>query len=130
MNGVTLDIATLGTIRPENSGAVRDATSFSIKLHGDTQVSDRLGMSGGKSPRQAQNPLSGERKKAPTITHHALSPPPSHHHLYIMHLNNGLTKTFLARLLILIKKGGLLQLKFGSVGIGVDVGVNFYLWAR
>ena len=33
---------------------------------------------------------------------------------------------FLARLLILIKKGGLLQLKF----IGVGVGVNIYLWAR
>ena len=32
--------------------------------------------------------------------------------------------TFLARLLILIKKGGLLQLKFGGVG------VNIYLWAR
>ena len=31
-------------------------------------------------------------------------------------------KWFLARLLILIKKGGLLQLKFGGVGI--------YLWAR
>ena len=31
---------------------------------------------------------------------------------------------FLARLLILIKKGGLLQLKFGGVG------VNIYLWAR
>ena len=49
---------------------------------------------------------------------------------------------FLARLLILIKKGGLLQLKFGvvgvgvgvgvgvSVGVGVGVGVNIYLWAR
>ena len=35
---------------------------------------------------------------------------------------------FLARLLILIKKGGLLQLKFGVVGVGV--GVNIYLWAR
>ena len=35
---------------------------------------------------------------------------------------------FLARLLILIKKGGLLQLKFGVVG--VSVGVNIYLWAR
>ena len=32
--------------------------------------------------------------------------------------------SFLARLLILIKKGGLLQLKFGVVG------VNIYLWAR
>ena len=31
---------------------------------------------------------------------------------------------FLARLLILIKKGGLLQLKF------VGVGVNIYLWAQ
>ena len=38
--------------------------SFSIKLHSETQVSGRLGMSGGRSPR------------------HALPPPPSHHHLY------------------------------------------------
>ena len=37
---------------------------------------------------------------------------------------------FLARLLILIKKGGLLQLKFGVVGVGVGVGDNIYLWAR
>ena len=37
---------------------------------------------------------------------------------------------FLARLLILIKKGGLLQLKFGVVGVSVGVGVNIYLWAR
>ena len=35
---------------------------------------------------------------------------------------------FLACLLILIKKGGLLQLKFSVVGVGV--GVNIYLWAR
>ena len=34
---------------------------FSIKLHSETQVSGRLGMSGGRSPRHAQNPLSGER---------------------------------------------------------------------
>ena len=45
-------------------------------------------MSGGISPRQAQNPLSGERSKTLTITHHALSPPPSHHHLYIIYLIN------------------------------------------
>ena len=38
----------------------------------------------------------------------------------------GMCKWFLARLLILIKKGGLLQLKFGVV----SVGVNIYLWAR
>ena len=36
---------------------------------------------------------------------------------------NNAWRLFLARLLILIKKGGLLQLKFG-------VGVNIYLWAR
>ena len=35
-------------------------------------------------------------------------------------------RPFLARLLILIKKGRLLQLKFGVVGVGV----NIYLWAR
>ena len=44
--------------------------------------------------------------------------------------NMGKCKLFLARLLILIKKGGLLQLKFGVVGVGVGVGVNIYLWAR
>ena len=37
-----------------------------------------------------------------------------------------MVSAFLARLLILIKKGGLLQLKFGVVGVGV----NIYLWAR
>ena len=35
---------------------------------------------------------------------------------------------FSARLLILFKKYGLLQLKFGVVGVGVSV--NIYLWAR
>ena len=58
--------------------------SFSMKLHSETQVSGRLGMSGGISPRHAQNPLSGKRRKTLSITHHALSPPPSHHHLYII----------------------------------------------
>ena len=61
---------------------------FSIKLHSETQVSGRLGMSGGRSPRHAQNPLSGEQRKTLSITHHALSPPHSHHHLYIIHLIN------------------------------------------
>ena len=32
--------------------------------------------------------LSGERRKTLSITHHALSPSPSHHHLYIIHLIN------------------------------------------
>ena len=59
---------------------------FSIKLHSETQVSGRLGMSGVRSPRHAQNPLSSERRKTLSITYHALSPPPSHHHIYIIHL--------------------------------------------
>ena len=58
--------------------------SFSIKLYSETQVSGHLAMSGGRSPKHAQNLLSGERRKTLLITHHALSPPPSHHHLYIM----------------------------------------------
>ena len=62
--------------------------SFIIKLHSETQVSGRLGMSGGRSPRHAQNPLSGERRKTLSITHHALLSPPLRHHLYIMHLIN------------------------------------------
>ena len=51
---------------------------FNMSLHSETQVSGRLGMSGGRSPRHAQNPLSGEQRKMLWITHHALSPPPSH----------------------------------------------------
>ena len=66
--------------------------SFIIKLYSETQVSGRLGMSGGISPRHAQNPLSGERRKTLSITHHALSPPPSHHHLCIIHLINWLQR--------------------------------------
>ena len=39
MNRVTLGIVTLETIRPEDSGAVRNAKmSFSIKLHSKTQI--------------------------------------------------------------------------------------------
>ena len=58
--------------------------SFSIKLHSETQVSGRLGTSWGRSPRHAQNPLSGERRKTLAITHHALSPPPYHPHPLII----------------------------------------------
>ena len=61
---------------------------FSIKLHSETQVSGRLGMAGGRSPRHAHNPLPVEQRKTLSITHHALSPPPSHHHLYIIYLIN------------------------------------------
>ena len=68
--------------------------SFSIKLHSETQVSGRLCMSGVRSPRYAQNRLSGVRRKTLSITHHALSPPPSHHHLYIIHLINWLQRFY------------------------------------
>ena len=67
---------------------------FSIKLHSETQVSGRLGMSGGRSPRHAQNTLSGERRKTLSVTHQALSPPPSHHHLYIIPLINCLQRFY------------------------------------
>ena len=60
---------------------------FSIKLHSETQVFGRLGISGGRSPRHAlrhaQNPLSGERKKTLSITHHALSLTSSSVHHFI-----------------------------------------------
>ena len=72
--------------------------SFIIKLYSETQVSGRLGMSGGIYPRHAQNPLSGERRKTLSITHHALSPPPSHHHLYIIHLINRLQRFYRIRM--------------------------------
>ena len=100
--GVILPIVTLGTIRPEDSGAARNATSFIIKLYSETQVSGCLGMSGGISPRHAQNPLSGERRKTLSITHHALSPPPSHHHLYIIHLINWLQRFY--RIIMSLKR--------------------------
>ena len=51
-------------------------------------------MSEGRSPKDAQNHLSGERRKSLSITHHALSPPPSHHHLYIIHLINWLQRFY------------------------------------
>ena len=61
--------------------------NFSTKLHSE-------GMSGGRSPRHAQNPSSGERRKTLSITHHALSPPPSHQDLYIIHLINWLQRFY------------------------------------
>ena len=76
--------------------------SFSIKLHSKTQVSGRLGMSWGISPRHAQNPLSNERRKTLSITRHALSPPPSHHHLYIFHLINWLQRFY--RIIMSLKR--------------------------
>ena len=104
MNGVTLPIVTLGTIRPEDSGAAQNATEFSNKLYSETQVSSRLGMSGGRSPRHAKNPLSGRQKKTLSITHHTLSPPPSHHHLYIIHLIKWLTLQRFYRITMSLKR--------------------------
>ena len=90
MNGVTLSIVTLGTIRPEDGGSAQSG----IKLHSETQVSGRLGMSWGRSPGHAQDPLSGEQRKTLSIIQRALSPPPSHHHLYIIHLINSLQRFY------------------------------------
>ena len=67
--------------------------SFSMKLHSETQVSVRLGMSVGRPPRHAQNPLLGERRETLSITHH--NNPPSHHHMYIIS-SHQLTTTFLS----------------------------------
>ena len=65
-----------------------------IKLHSETQVSGRLGMSWGRSPGHAQDPLSGEQRKTLSIIQRTLSPPPSHHHLYIIHLINSLQRFY------------------------------------
>ena len=93
--GVILPTVTLGLSDPRIAELREMPQSFSIKLHSETQVSGRLGMSGGISPRHAQSPLSGERRKTLSITHHALSPPPSHHHLYIIYLINWLQRFYL-----------------------------------
>ena len=69
-------IVNLGTIRSRMAGLCIMPQSFSIRLHSETQVSGRLGMFGGRSTRHGQNPLSGERRKTLSVTHHALSPHP------------------------------------------------------
>ena len=84
------------------AGSTRIPHWFIIKLYSETQVSGRLGMSGGISPRHAQNPLSGERRKTLSITHHAISTPPSHHHLYIIHLINWLQRFY--RIIMSLKR--------------------------
>ena len=73
---------THSSLNPQEEGVPQGSflspTPFTVKIN--TSLS--------KSPIHAQNPLSGERGKRLSITHHALSPPPSHHHLYIIHLIN------------------------------------------
>ena len=65
-----------------------------LLLHEFSGCDTVTAMFGGRSPRHAQNPLSGERRKTLSITHHALSPPPLHHHLYIIHLINWLQRFY------------------------------------
>ena len=68
--------------------------SFINKLYSETQVSGRLGMSEGISPRHAQNPLSGERRKRsqePNMPYHPLLTSSSVHHS-----SHQLTTTFLS----------------------------------
>ena len=90
--GVILpNIVTLGTIHPRIAELRKMPQSFSIKLH---RESSSLRLSEGISPRHAQNPLLGERRKTLWITHYAISPSPSHHHLYIIHLINGLQRFY------------------------------------
>ena len=67
--------------------------TYSHKICSPVQTEQNT-VSGGRSPRHAQNPLSGERKKTLSITHHALPPPPSHHHLYIIHFINWLQRFY------------------------------------
>ena len=86
LEGVILPIVTLGLSDPRIAELREMPRSSGIK------VSGRLGMSS-----HVQNPLSGERRKTLSITHHALPPPPppSHHYLYII-TSYQLTTTFLS----------------------------------
>ena len=98
MNGVTQRewsfLLLLWGLSDPRIAELRKMPQSFIIIISETQVSGRLGMSGGISPRHAQNPLSGERRKTLSITHHALSPPPSHHYLYIIHLINWLKRFY------------------------------------
>ena len=68
MNGVTqMELSFLlllwGPSDPKIAELREMPRSFSIKLHSETQVTGRLGMSGGRSPRHAQNPLLASQGK-------------------------------------------------------------------
>ena len=69
--------------------------SFSIKLHSGTQVSRCLGMSGGRSPRHAQSPFSGERIKTP-LNKTPCPITPTLTSSYVHHSSHELTTTFLS----------------------------------
>ena len=62
--GVILPIVTLGTIRPEDSGELREMPqSFSIKLHSETQVSGHLGVDPLDMPRIPYRVSKGKRSR-------------------------------------------------------------------
>ena len=72
-----LTIVTLGTIRPEDNGAV-----FFFAKHTSLDIWACLGVISLQGPRHAQKSLSALWWKKYSLTRHALSPHPSHHHLY------------------------------------------------
>ena len=73
---------------------MQEGSLVQITVHSETQICGGQGMFGDRFPRHAQNPLSGERRKTISITYHALSPSPSHHHLYIIYLINGVQRFY------------------------------------
>ena len=78
----------MGTIKSEDSGAVRKATVFhGVKLHSETHISDCLGMSTGKSPRRVE-------ENTPNNPQYPITPP-TRHHLYTIHLINELNTVFI-----------------------------------
>ena len=60
MNGVSLPIVTLGTIRPDDREMPR---SFSIKLHSETQISGHLGVDPLDMPRTPYRVSEGKRSQ-------------------------------------------------------------------
>ena len=75
--GLLLAIDTLGTIRPEDSGA-----TFEQK----NRITGRLGMSGGKSTGHDRNSFIGRVKENTLINPPYPITTPSRHHLYIIHV--------------------------------------------
>ena len=82
------------SFRSHQGSLTRQSINLPPSVLVQQQVSGRLGMSGGRSPRHVQNPLSGEWRKTLSITHYALSP---HPHIIIcisFHLINWLQRFY------------------------------------
>ena len=99
MNGVTqkeLSFLLLlwGLSDPRITELRKIPQSFSIKLHRDNSSLRPSGYIWGYIPWTCPEPLIGRARKTLSITHHALSPPSSHHHLYIIHLINRLQRFY------------------------------------